>query len=325
MLVSLMRKTIIFYFLFLYLYFDGYSQQDPYFSSYSFNPVIINTSLSSFEEKNYATAIYRNQWTGYSSYSSSNLSYFKGGSPVTKLLTVVLKDKKKKLSFGANIIDDELGPKSTFEIKPFISFNKKISNSILSLSLSPSFGNQTLNFDQFIFVDRTDPFNIQGKETEWQPDFDIGFSYLGNQFLLSLSINHLLTPSFNFGIPGLINRTDITYNILSKYSLEIDRDLTIEPYLLLRSDLSSFTFDISGLATYKDRFKVGTSYRHNEAVILFLGYSLLKKNKLHLGYAFDYVIKNVNAKSTASNEILIRYDLPMPQVKKPIRTPRFIY
>ena len=272
MCIHEMRKIPVF--LFLFFYSNVYSQQDPYFSSYSFNPVLINSSLASFEEKNYATAIYRNQWTGYSSYSSSNLSYFKGGSPVTKLLTVVLKDKKKKLSFGANIIDDELGPKSTFEIKPFISFNKKINNSILSLSLS---------------------------------------------------INHLLTPSFNFGIPGLINRKDITYNILSKYSLEIDRDLTIEPYLLLRSDLSSFTFDISGLATYKDRFKVGTSYRHNEAVILFLGYSLLKQNKLHLGYAFDYVIKNVNAKSTASNEILIRYGLPMPQVKKPIRTPRFIY
>ena len=80
-----------------------------------------------------------------------------------------------------------------------------------------------------------------------------------------------------------------------------------------------------GLATYKDRFKVGTSYRHNEAVILFFGYSLLKQNRLHLGYAFDYVVKNINAKSTTSNEIHIRYDLPMPQVKKPIRTPRYIY
>ena len=318
-----MRKISVF--LFLFFYSNVYSQQDPYFSSYSFNPVLINSSLASFEEKNYATAIYRNQWTGYSSYSSSNLSYNRGGSPISKLLTLVLKDKKKKLSFGANIIDDELGPKSTFEIKPFIAFNKKISNSILSLSLSPSIGNQTLNFDQFIFVDKSDPFNIQGKETEWQPDLDVGFSYLGNKLLLSLSINHLLSPSFNFGIPGLINRREITYNILSKFTLEVDRDLTIEPYLLLRSDLSTFTFDISGLATYKDRFKVGTSYRHNEAVILFFGYSLLKQNRLHLGYAFDYVVKNINAKSTTSNEILIRYDLPMPQVKKPIRTPRFIY
>ena len=61
MCIHEMRKIPVF--LFLFFYSNVYSQQDPYFSSYSFNPVLINSSLASFEEKNYATAIYRNQWT----------------------------------------------------------------------------------------------------------------------------------------------------------------------------------------------------------------------------------------------------------------------
>ena len=51
----------------------------------------------------------------------------------------------------------------------------------------------------------------------------------------------------------------------------------------------------------------------------------LKKNKLFVGYAFDYVVHNVNAKAPISHELVVRYDLPTPQMKKPIRTPRFFY
>ncbi len=325
MFKKMMNKHSLLSVLFSLIAFFSYSQQDPYFSSYSFNPVLINTSLASLEEKNYATLIYRNQWTGYSSYSSKSSNYFKGGSPISKLFTVALKNKNKKLSFGINIIDDELGPKSSFSISPFIAFKKKINSSLLSIGISPSIGNQTLNFDQFVFVDKTDPFNVQGKETEWQPDLDLGFSYSGNKLLLSLSIKHLLRPSFNFGIESLINNSDLTYNLLAKYVIDVDRDLVVEPHILFRSNFSSYTFDVSALALYKDRIKLGTSYRYDEALVLFLGYSLLKENRLHLGYAFDYVISNVRAKNLTSNEILLRYDLPAPKIKKPIRTPRFIY
>ena len=317
----MMNKHFLLSVLFSLIAFFSYSQQDSYFSSYLFNPVLINTSLASLEEKNYVTAIYRNQWTGYKQ-SPNNLG---GSAPISKLLTVALNNKYKKLSFGINIIDDELGPKSSFNISPFIAFKKKINSSILSIGISPSIGSQTLNFDQFVFVDKTDPFNKQGKLTEWQPDLDLGFSYSDNKLLLSLSLQHLLSPSFDFDVESLINKSDITYNFLAKYIIDVDRDLVIEPHILFRSDLTSYTFDISSLASYKENIKIGVSYRYNEAAVLFLGYSLLKDNRLHVGYAFDYVISNVKAKNFTSNEILLRYDLPAPQIKKPIRTPRFIY
>ena len=114
-------------------------------------------------------------------------------------------------------------------------------------------------------------------------------------------------------------------SFLGKYQIEVDRDLIIEPYLLFRSDLSSYTFDVSGLATYKKTMSIGASYRYDEAIVGFLGYHFLKKNKLFIGYAFDYVVHNVNAKAPISHELVVRYDLPTPQMKKPIRTPRFFY
>ena len=63
--------------------------------------------------------------------------------------------------------------------------------------------------------------------------------------MLILSAKNLAQPSFSFGLPELKNTENINLSFLGKYQIEVDRDLIIEPYLLFRSDLSSYTFDVS--------------------------------------------------------------------------------
>jgi len=306
---------------FLLITFKSYSQQDPYFSTYLVNPTIVNSSLSSLYENNNVILIYRNQWANY---NPNNLSV-SSDSPNTGILSLNLKSRDKNLSFGMNIISDNLGPKEFFNFSPYFSLRKKINNSFLSFSVSPSFKSTTLNFSSLIFVNPSDPFNIGGKQTQSEPDVNFGVSYFNEKVLLSLSAKNLAQPSFNFGLSDLKNIDNINLSFLGKYVIEVDRDLIFEPYILLRSDLTSYTFDVSGLATYKKVISIGASYRYDEAIIGFLGYNFLKNNKLFVGYSFDYVVHNVNAKAPISHELVLRYDLPTPQMRKPIRTPRFFY
>ena len=182
-----------------------------------------------------------------------------------------------------------------------------------------------MNFGSLVFVNPADPFNIGGKQTESKPDVGVGLTYYNNKILLSVGVKNITEPTFNFGLNDLDNKDFRNITFLGKYIIEVDRDLSIEPFLLVRSDLTSFTFDVSLLATYQKKLAIGASYRYDEALVGFLGYHFLKKNKLFIGYSFDYVVHNVNAKAPISHELVVRYDLPTPQLKKPIRTPRFIY
>ena len=316
-----MKNIFFLAFSFLLITFKSYSQQDPYFSTYLVNPTIVNSSLSSLYENNNVILIYRNQWANY---NPNNLSV-STDSPNTGILSLNLKSRDKNLSFGMNIISDNLGPKEFFNFSPYFSLRKKINNSFLSFSVSPSFKSTTLNFSSLIFVNPSDPFNIGGKQTQSEPDVNFGVSYFNEKVLLSLSAKNLAQPSFNFGLSDLKNIDNINLSFLGKYVIEVDRDLRFEPYILLRSDLTSYTFDVSGLATYKKVISIGASYRYDEAIIGFLGYNFLKNNKLFVGYSFDYVVHNVNAKAPISHELVLRYDLPTPQMRKPIRTPRFFY
>ena len=182
-----------------------------------------------------------------------------------------------------------------------------------------------MNFNSLVFVNPADPFNVGGRQTQSKPDLGLGLSYYNTKFLLSIGVNNITQPSFNFGIDDLVNKDLIDFSFLEKYLIQIDRDLNFEPFLLVRSDLKSFTFDISGMITYQENMNIGLSYRYDEAIVGFLGYSFLKKRKLFVGYSFDYVLHNVDVKAATSHELVLRYDLPTPQLKKPIRTPRFIY
>ena len=315
-------RNFLLVFIFFFLSQTGLkAQQDPYFSTYLVNPSLINSSLSSVYENNNATLVYRNQWSNYNPTNLSSASE----SQTTGMFSLNLKSRDKAYSFGMNIISDNLGPKEVFNISPYFGIKKKVNNSYISFSISPSFKSTTLNFGSLVFVNPDDPFNIKRSETQSKPDVGLGFSYFNEKFLVSLSVKNLTESSFDFGIDDLKNIEFRNFSFLGKYLIEVDRDLTIEPYLLVRSDFTSHTFDVSALATYQKKMNIGASYRYDEAIVGFLGYHFLKKNKLFVGYSFDYVVHNVNAKAPVSHELVVRYDLPTPQLKKPIRTPRFIY
>ena len=316
-----MRRFYIFFVFFTGIYSLSSAQQNPYFSTYFVNPGIVNSSLNSYNNKNSVSFIYRNQW---SNYTPSNLSS-SSKAPSTGILSLNLNNREKFFSYGFNLISDNLGPKETFILSPYLSFRKKIKNSYVSLSMSPNYKTATMDFNSLVFVDPSDPFNLALKDTQSRPDLSVGISYFSNLLLLSVGLENLTQPSFDFGINDLVNKDLISYSIFAKYNIELNRYTKLEPFVLIRSDLKAYTFDISGVITHQDRMNFGLSYRFNEALVGFLGYSFLKTRKLYVGYSFDYVVHNVNAKAPTSHELVIRYDLPTPQLKKPIRTPRFIY
>ena len=186
-----MKKVFILVFSLVLVSFKSYSQQDPYFSTYLVNPTIVNSSLSSLYENNNVILVYRNQWANY---NPNNLAV-SSDSPNTGILSLNLKSRDKNLSFGMNVVSDNLGPKEFFNFSPYFSLRKKLNNSFLSFSVSPSFKSTTLNFSSLIFVNPSDPFNIGGKQTHSEPDINFGFSYYNEKILLSLSCLLYTSPS----------------------------------------------------------------------------------------------------------------------------------
>lgn len=321
-----MRRFYFVFTLVLVFVFDVCAQQDAQFSQYMLNPLYYNAASAGLDGTTNFSAIHRSQWLGYSSSFDGN-----GGAPSSQLLSFSTPFPYKEIPFGLgfNFIHDKLGEVRNLSVGFALSYHKKLPKGQLSLGIKPGFVSQTIDFSKFRFNDQGDPLNIGTKESQVAADLAVGLFYTRNNYAIGLGVNHLLSPSFNFGIDQSTtefnNNLETTFNISGNYTYEVAYNITLEPSVLVKTDLKTYSFDLSAILTYDDKIWAGVSYRQQEALVLIMGYSFLKDNIMKVGYAFDYVVDEQKAKQPTSHEFFVRYTLPSIATgdKKIIRTPRF--
>ncbi|MEQ9288410.1 MAG: type IX secretion system membrane protein PorP/SprF [Cyclobacteriaceae bacterium] len=321
-----MKKTLLTIFTIMTCSLTLHAQQDVQFSQYMLNPLFYNAGWAGVDGSAHVSALHRSQWLGYSSTFDGD-----GGAPSSQLisLSTPLKFREKDFGAGLNVINDQLGPLSNLSLELVLAYHRELRDGRLSIGLKPGFISQTIDFTQFRFNDPSDPLNVQTKESQVSPDLGFGAFYYTKDYSIGLGVNHLLNPSFDFGLSSASadfqNRIERNFNISGTYNYKAAYNLVFSPSILIKTDLNNYSFDLSAIATYDEKVWGGVSYRDNEALILLMGYSFLDDNKMRVGYAFDYVVGEQKAKQPTSHEIYVRYNLPNISTggKKIIRTPRF--
>lgn len=307
-----------------FLFFAGvtnltYAQQDPQFTQYMYNQLYYNPAYAGVMGASNFTFVHRSQWAGYQS------TFDGGGAPNTQVLSFNTPIYKLQSGFGAYIMNDNLGPLNNLTFQGSYAYHLTVKNSKLSFGIKAGIISQSIDFDQYRWADPNDPYRIEGKET--QTNFDLGFGvyYRSEKLYLGVGADHLLQPSFSFGVDQLRNEMVPNINFIAGYDYAVTYNLVITPSMLIKTDINTFSFDLSVIATYNERLWGGVSFRQSEAAIFMLGYSFLKENSLKVGYSFDYIIQNQEAKQATSHELMLSYSLPVSPFggRKIIRTPRF--
>jgi len=93
-------------------------------------------------------------------------------------------------------------------------------------------------------------------------------------------------------------------------------DWEIEPSILFNTTFHSpVQIGVNTLATYKQMFYGGVSYRYNDAVVVMLGAKI--KNKVRVYYSYDIISSKFRTyNSKGSHEIIITFDIPRKNVDK---------
>ena len=298
-----------------------YAQQSAQFTQYMFNTLFYNPAYAGVEGITTITAFHRTQWAGYQP-TTGDLS---GGinTQVVSLNTPIL---KLRSGFGLHVVNDRIGPLTNQEAQASFAYHLGVGAAKLSLGIRVGAFSQTIDFDQYRWVDPNDPLRKAGKDSQMRPDFSAGVFYRARQFYAGVGFKHLVDTQFNFGgIDTLNNPLQNHMTVTGGFDYEPTYRLRLTPSFLVQSDLNTYSFDIGVMATYNDTMWGGLSYRQQESLIGMVGYSFFREKSLKLGYAFDYTIIAQEAKATSSHEIMVSYSLPVSSAgeKKIIRTPRF--
>ena len=297
-----------------------YAQQSAQFSQYMFNTLFYNPAYAGVEGVTTITAFHRTQWAGYQP-TTGDLS---GGinTQVISLNTPIL---KLRSGFGLHVVNDQIGPLTNQEAQVSFAYHLGVGAAKLSLGIRAGAFSQTVDFDQYRWVDPNDPLRQAGKDSQMRPDFSAGVFYRARQFYAGIGFKHLVDTQFNFGIDTLNNPLQNHMTVTGGFNYEPTYKVRLTPSFLVQSDLNTYSFDIGVMATYNDTMWGGLSYRQQESLVGMIGYSFFREKSLKLGYAFDYTIIAQEAKAASSHEIMISYSLPVSSSgeKKIIRTPRF--
>ncbi len=297
-----------------------YAQQSAQFSQYMFNTLFYNPAYAGVEGVTTFTAFHRTQWAGYQP-TNGDLA---GGisTQVISLNTPVL---GLRGGFGVHVVNDRIGPLTNQEAQLSFAYHLGVGSGKLSLGVRAGAFSQSIDFDEYLWVDQLDPLRQAGKDSQMRPDFSAGIFYRARQYYGGISFQHLLDTQFSFGIDTLNNPLENLMVVTGGFDYEPTYKVRLTPSFLVQSDLNTFSFDVGVLATYDDTMWAGLSYRQQEALVGMVGYSFFKEKSLKLGYAFDYTIIAQEAKATASHEVMLQYSLPFASQsnKKIVRTPRF--
>ena len=289
------------------------AQQDPMYSQYIFNGLLINPAYAGTHEVLNATMLYRNQWINIP------------GAPKTGIFSIDSPVLNQKIGIGLNVSFDNIGVTSHSAITGIYAYKLRFSQSSLTFGIQAGVGFFYSN-NTSVKTDNTQidvAFQTDYKET--LPNFGIGMYYQANRFYAGFSIPQMLGPEIHKAIYGN-QRNDLNFVLVNHYFLssgylfDLNPDLKFQLYTLLKFvDGAPIEGDINGILWFSDSIAFGLSYR-SIASVGFL--CQIKINKqLFLGYAYEYSTTQLKDFTSGSHEIALRYQFDFSRGK--ISTPRF--
>lgn len=295
------------------------AQQDAQFTQYMYNGLFYNPAFAGKEAGYRFSALHRTQWLNY---SGTN-----GPAPITQLVTASGTLGNKGIGYGLTFVNDDIGSTNNQEINFSLGYHKNIRGGKLSFGLSGGVFSSTLKFDEFSVINPDPLVPNTGSETQMNLNLGAGVVLDKGNYYVGLSSKHLNEPGFDFGDGAIDNQLKNHSYLLAGYRFKTFALWVIEPIFLLKTvSFNNFSYDLSVIATHRQKISAGIAYRGEESVSLLLGYSILKDNSLKIGYAFDLVVGGLEAKSPTSHEFMLTYNLPSisREMQKVIqRTPRF--
>ncbi len=326
-----MKKLLILFFLGTFA-LQSYGQTDPMYTKYMFNSLSYNPAYAGSRDYMSITVIHRDQWLGID------------GGPMSQSFTMHSPLRNNRIGIGLSVSNDIIGPTNQITADLSYAYRIKINKVYLGLGVEAGVTRWRADWNKLNIDDPVDPaFATDPQPTFWLPNFGAGLYLNSKTFYLGASVPRILSHDLrNEGIST--DRFATSYRhfyAMGGFAFKFGQNVVFRPSFLIKNvgllgeikndntnlnDVKAPTeVDVDASLLFHEKVWVGVSYRtgidksSSDSVDFWA--SLLMKNGLRIGAAYDYTLSPLREPGQASYEVMLGYEFNF--YKNKIVTPRY--
>lgn len=233
--------------------------------------------------------------------------------------------KKQRLGVGASFIQESLGLFSNMLANAQVSYKFNALKGTWSIGIQPAYYNSKFKGSE-VYLPEGDDYHQTTDQaipttdiTGSSFDLSAGLMYSHKYFNIGVSCLHIFEPTVEFGndSEGTTASETATYTtslprqfyFTADGNIELKNTLfSLQPSLLVRTDLNNLSADITLRTTYNKFISFGLAYRYNDAVSAMVAAEF--KN-FFIGYAYDYPLSAISKASSGSHELMVGYKVKL--------------
>jgi len=301
-------KKIVYSLMFL-LGLSASAQQEPQYTQYMFNPLVINPAYAGSLGYGSLFSLYRTQWIGLE------------GAPKTLNLSYHQPLENTNLGLGGNIVHDEIGPSTTTNLQLDISYTINFENES-RLAFGMKAGGALLNID-YTKLNHYNPSDVSFSNNisnQFSPNIGAGLFYYNSNSYIGFSVPMILrTKQYDeFAFSAVNSRQH--YYLMGGKVFDLSYNVKFKPAFVAKMVSGApLQVDITGNFLIDEKFTVGVAYRWSAALSALLGFKV--SDRLAIGYGYDRETTRLSNFNSGSHELFLQFDLF--KINQRIETPRF--
>lgn len=286
-------------------------QSDPVFTQYWALPTLYNPAATGDSDFIRLRAAGRLQWVGI---DNAPRSFAATADSPFKLFG-------KRAAAGVTFMQESLGLFNNLLVSGQASYKIPFRKGWFGIGVQAGYYNSRFKGSEIYIPDGDDYHEPDDPSAPKQDvsgnafDLSLGVNFCHPRFSVGISGLHLTSPTVSLKEEGDAENETVSYETHLRRTLYFTASgniplqnslFQVHPSLLVASDFSGWTADVSLRASYNRFISFGASYRWKEAVSAMVGVEF--KNFL-LGYAYSYPISAIAKASSGSHEIVAGYQL----------------
>lgn len=273
------------------------AQQDPLYSQYYFNQLVVNPAYTGIHNNTNISAISRRQWVGGID-----------GNPITNSLGLQTALADNKVGLGALFVQDKLGVANNVEVHLTASYKISWVDKTFAFGLQGGVVSANYDLNSLNPRDPNDPAFASGMVSSTQPNFGAGIAYMTDNMYIGLSSPRLLNNEFGDGITSNFRYKRHIYANFA-YLFELNSVMKLKPSVMLRGvEGAPLSYDLSALLLLNNMFWVGAYTRDLDAIGVLFQFDY--KNAYRFGYNFELQAFSGFTQYT-THEFLLSVDLAL--------------